>query len=684
MNYLQQVIAAFDDPIFIFDHEGHFSDCFNFENKPMLLPPEAFMGKHYRDVLPAHITAMLDAAITRVGRGEVASERFEYQIELEGEAMWFSCTLKPFPAPEDGILSGYSAIIQEVTGFVDQRFSIHRKEQALIASAIANEALLKNRNVVHAASIGLRELGLAMKADRCYMFRITWNDKLQENVSNQLLEWTNDFAEPQINNPELQDVPFSLAHPFMNSLLENKPFVCIVSQLPDCGLHEILSMQNIQSLVALPIWVDEQLWGFVGFDDCQRERDWSNADISILASFATSIANAVLRGKTEDNLEKARFEAESANKAKSIFLSNITHEIRTPLHRVIGYAEMLSHFPFPHPEDEYFNNIKLSANTLYELINNILDFSKIEAGVFEMSPENNILDDIIKSAIASVSYLLKSSGNQLAIHFDEAALPDVVHLDATRLKQILVNLLSNALKFSSDNTVDLSVDMLPEGLRFSIRDQGIGLSEEQLTRLFTPFTQFDSSFAKKYQGNGLGLSITRHILNLMGSEPRVESAIGKGSTFSFTLPLQSIAARESKRDLPSPPRADLAEIELDVMVVEDNRLNMLLAETVLRDIAPRIRIHKASNGLEAIKHMESGLAPDIVFMDLQMPIMDGFETTAVIRELYQAPMRIVALTASAISEVRDRCLASGMDEFLTKPFTRDQMAQLLQRHVTGG
>jgi CheY-like chemotaxis protein len=226
--------------------------------------------------------------------------------------------------------------------------------------------------------------------------------------------------------------------------------------------------------------------------------------------------------------------------------------------------------------------------------------------------------------------------------------------------------------------------MLPEGLRFSIRDQGIGLSEEQLTRLFTPFTQFDSSFAKKYQGNGLGLSITRHILNLMGSEPRVESAIGKGSTFSFTLPLQSIVARETKRDLPSPPRADLAEIELDVMVVEDNRLNMLLAETVLRDIAPRIRIHKASNGLEAIKHMESGLAPDIVFMDLQMPIMDGFETTAVIRELYQAPMRIVALTASAVSEVRDRCLASGMDEFLTKPFTRDQMAQLLQRHVTGG
>lgn len=683
MNYLQHVIAAFEDPVFIIDEDGHFRDCFNLGRIALLMPKEQFMDRHYRDILPASISAKLDTAMSLIASGESARERFDYDLEVDNRALWFSCTLTPFPAREQGGKPGYFAVIREITGLIEQRFSIRHKEQALIASAIANEALLKNRNIVHAASIGLRELGLAMKVDRCYMFRNSWNDALQENVANQLLEWTNDFAEPQINNPELQDVPFSMVQPFMDSLLQNQPFICQVPRLPECGLREILSMQSILSLVALPIWVNDRLWGFVGFDDCQREREWSNADVSILASFATSIANAITRGRTEEDLEKAKIEAEMANKAKSIFLSNITHEIRTPLHGVIGYSEMLSSFRFPHPEDEYFNNLKLSANTLYELINNILDFSKIEAGVFEMNPENFLLADIIRSAIASVSYLLKSSGNSLVTHIDEAALPDIIYVDATRLKQILVNLLSNALKFSSDSAVELSISMDAAGLCFSIRDHGIGISEEQLTRLFTPFTQFDSSFAKKYQGSGLGLSITRHILNLMGSEPRVVSVQGEGSTFSFTLPLQTITARDSQQDSPVQCRADLAQVVMDVMVVEDNRLNMLLAETVLRDIAPQIRIHKATNGMEAIQHIENGLAPDLVFMDLQMPVIDGFETTKIIRELYQAPMRIVALTASAISEVRDRCLASGMDDFLTKPFTRDQIAQLLQRHVAG-
>jgi len=681
MDYLQQVIAAFDDPVFIIDANGRFKDTFNLESLPLLMPKSDFLGRHYREVLPPSVGQMLDEGIARLASGVSTRERFDYDLPLKGQKLWFSCSLTPFPSDNTGQPHGYFAVIREVTSLIEQRFSIRHKEQALIASAIANESLLKNRNIVHAAGIGLRELGLAMKVDRCYMFRTKWSEELQENVANQLLEWTNDFTAPQINNPDLQNVPFSMTQSFMDALLENKPFVCIVSQLEDISLRELLSMQNILSLVALPIWIKEELWGFVGFDDCQSERTWSSADVSILASFATSIANAITRGKNEEDLEKARIEAEMANRAKSMFLSNITHEIRTPLHGVVGYTEMLSSHPFAHPEDEYFNNLKLSANILYELINNILDLSKIEAGVFEMSMENYLLADIIKSAVGSVSYLLQSSGNDLVTRFDESQLPEVVYVDSTRLKQILVNLLSNALKFSSNSTVELDISMNSEGLCFTIKDQGIGISEEQIQRLFTPFTQFDSSLSKKYQGSGLGLSITRHILNLMGSEPRVESIQGQGSTFSFTLPAKSIEVRQQQQPAPLVTTTDLADVRLEIMVVEDNRLNMLLAEAVLRDIAPGIRIHKASNGMEAIQLIENGLAPDLIFMDLQMPIIDGFETTKIIRELYHAPVRIVALTASAISEVRDQCLASGMDDFLTKPFTRDQIAQLLQRHT---
>lgn len=683
MSIHVRVLESFEDLVMLLDHEGRFTDCLNGRDYVLFLPREAFLGRNYRDVLPRDLVEKTDIALARLSTGVSERERFDYTLALSGRTSCFSCTLTRLEPQGMDEQVRYVAIIRDTTEKMRQLESIAHKEQALVASAVANEALLKNRNIVQAASVGLRELGRAMRVDRCYMFRNSWNETIGENVCNQLLEWTNDFIEPHINNPELQDVPFSLVHPFMDALLENRPYVCVVSRLPACGLYDILSMQGIKSLVALPIWVDGALWGFVGFDDCATERQWSNADVSILGSFATSIATAVTRRRIEDDLEKARIEAEKASDAKSIFLSNITHELRTPLHGVVGYAEMLSHYEFAHPELEYFHNLKLSSNLLYELINNILDISKIEAGVFEMNPENYILADIIRSSVASVSYLTNISGNQLVVNVDYQLLPEVINIDAPRLKQILVNLLSNALKFSSDSTVELDVALQAGCLRFSIRDHGIGITQEQLSRMFTPFTQFDSSLSKKYPGTGLGLPITRHILEQMGSRPEVQSVIGEGSTFAFALPLDLIGARQQSQEPSSRLDIDLRDVEMQILLVEDNRLNMLLAETVLRDVAPMISIHKAENGMEAIQSIESGVQPDLVLMDLQMPLMDGFETTAIIRDLYHKDLHIVALTASAISDVRDRCMAAGMNEFLTKPFTRDQIAHLLQRHAAG-
>lgn len=682
MSYLMQIISAFDEAVFVIDKHGNFTDGFNLNDKT-LRPKSEFVGRHHTQVLPPEVSEKLNAAFARLESGMVSSEGFDYSLQMRKRQFWFSCTVRPLSSEAAGGSTGYIAVVRDRTSHFEQKASIQLKEEALLASAIANEALLKDRNIVHATGIGLRELGRAMNVDRCYLFRNAWSEVLGEYVSNQLLEWTKEWVEPQINNPELQEVPFSAVQPFMDALLDNRPFVCIVSRLPDSGLRSILEMQGIQSLIALPIWLDEQLWGFVGFDDCNEERAWSASEVSILSSFATSIVNAIKRGMTEESLQQAKVEAEIANKSKSIFLSNITHEIRTPLHGVIGYAEMLSSFTFPSPAAEYFKNIRISANTLYELINNILDFSKIEAEAFDLNPENYPLADIINSSIASVAYLQQSSGNQLVTWIDYGSLPELVYVDATRLRQILINLLSNALKFSADSVVELSVAMDDQGLRFSVRDRGIGIDEEQLRSLFSPFTQFDSSFSKKYQGTGLGLSITQYILKLMGSEVHVESGIGKGSLFEFTLPAESIAVHVISNDVHVPGITDLAGLELDVMIVEDNRVNMMLAEAILRDIAPGVRIHKAENGIDAIKLIESGMAPDLVLMDLQMPLMDGFETTKVIRELYQSPIRIVALTASAISEVRDRCLNSGMDDFLTKPFTRVQLSQLLQRSIPG-
>lgn len=565
----------------------------------------------------------------------------------------------------------------------DYESRIIQRENLLIASAFANEELLRNLNLIDAIALGLHKLGQAVVTDRCYLFQNAWNDSMQQMVCNQRLEWTSEAAGPQIDNPALQNVPFSAVEEFMRPLVDGKQFQCVVRQLDEGQLKELLSMQDIKSLLVLPIHVESVFWGFVGFDDCQRERSWTDAEVSILASFAASIASAIIRKRIEDDLEKTRNEAIKANKAKSDFLANITHEIRTPLHGVIGYAEMLSNVAFPPQEQQHYDNLCNSARTLSKLITDILEISKIEAGVFELNSENCLLKPIIESALSTVGPMVATNHNRLEVELD-LNIPDTVYLDATRLKQVLVNLLSNALKFTSRGKVLLQARCSDHTLDFVVEDNGIGMDEQQLQRLFEPFVQFDSSIAKKYQGSGLGLPIARHILSRLGADLHVSSRPDVGSRFWFSLPLDKIrplAQTASTAGLNETMEPITTRTPVDILIVEDNALSMRLAVTMLQKIAPGIRIHQAESGKAALELVKKGLAPQLVLMDLQMPDMDGFETTRQLASISNAPCRIIALTATATDTVRQQCREVGMEDFLSKPFTRNQLRELLVRHV---
>lgn len=566
----------------------------------------------------------------------------------------------------------------------DYESRIIQRENLLIASASANEELLRNLNLIDAVSLGLHKLGQAVESDRCYMFENAWNDSMQEMVCNQRLEWTSESTGPQIDNPALQNVPFSAVEVLMRELVNAQPFHCIVSRLEDGYSKDMLTMQDIKSLLILPIYVESVFWGFVGFDDCQRERSWTEGEVSILASFAASIANAVIRKRIEDDLERTRNEAIKANQAKSDFLANITHEIRTPLHGVIGYAEMLSTFAFPPQEQQHFDNLCNSARTLSKLITDILDISKIEAGVFELDDENCLLKPIVESALSTVGPMVNTNHNKLDVELD-LNLPETVHLDATRLKQVLVNLLSNALKFTSKGKVLLQVRCSEDALEFVVEDSGIGMDEQQLKLLFEPFVQFDSSIAKKYQGSGLGLPIARHILSRLGAELHVSSKPDVGSRFWFSLPLHKIrphAQTDASAASPSEPREPITTRgPVDILIVEDNALSMRLAVTMLQKIAPGIRLHQAESGGAAIELVRHGLSPQLILMDLQMPDMDGFETTRQLASISNSPCRVIALTATATDSIRQQCREVGMEDFLSKPFTRNQLRELLLRHV---
>jgi len=680
MKKTKEKKASLHQLILVIGADGYFTSAYSIGDIPFLRSPETITGKHYSSVLNQLLAGQLCNIIDMLASGETESLDFEFRLVTGGVARTYSCNIKRV-CRSDKTSNEVLAILTDISHNQKTDKTIQRKERLLAASAAANEELLKNRKIVDAISTGLHQLGDAVEADRCYLFENFRDQESGQDFCKQRLEWASHATEPQLDNPELQDFPHSTSDLFFDTLKARTPFKYLIKNLPESVLKTVLSSQDIVSILVLPIHVDNEFWGFVGFDDCNSEREWSEAETSILASFATSIANAIIRRRIEDDLEITRNEAIKANKAKSDFLANITHEIRTPLHGVIGYSEMLASFEFPEPQKQYFDYLSNSAKTLSQLINNILDFSRIEAGVFDMNPEATELKLVIHSALTTVKPIAAKNKNKL-VSIIGKNIPESVTVDGLRIKQVLVNLLSNALKFTDNGNVTLNVSRTKHELVFEVEDTGIGMDTAQLKTLFQPFVQFDSSTTKKYEGSGLGLAITQHILLQLDSKVFVSSTPGKGSVFRFMLGLDKLMAATSSQveansvttqtKMPMPGR--------NVLIAEDNSLNMRLAVTMLKSISPDIQIHQADSGLAALDMIFAGLTPDLVLMDLQMPLMDGFETTRRILEFSVKPVKIVALTATATSEIRIKCLEAGMHDFISKPFSRNQLQQLLLNH----
>lgn len=411
-----------------------------------------------------------------------------------------------------------------------------------------------------------------------------------------------------------------------------------------------------------------------------------------------------LRAAAED-LALARDQALQAARIKAEFLANISHEIRTPMNAVIAMSDLLLRTPLADEQREYATIIHKSADALLDLISDILDYSKIEAGKLRL--ENIVFD--INSVVSGIAELLsgeaRAKGLALSIAVD-TDVPSTMSGDPVRIRQVLLNLAGNGVKFTEHGEVIVHVSHLPAadgaaGIRFSVIDTGIGIDDEQIKHLFQPFTQADGSVTRKYGGTGLGLSISKRLVELMGGQLGVESEFGKGSTFWFTLPLINAESSLSDKDvsgsqaMPAEPApaagAGLREFQQAehlaavtsclVLVAEDNATNQKVALLLLKELG--YPAHCVHNGQEVIDAMRDNQYL-LVFMDCQMPVMDGFEATKAIREMERGSSRrtpIIALTAHALPSDRQRCIESGMDDYLSKPVTADQLAAVLSRWV---
>lgn len=373
--------------------------------------------------------------------------------------------------------------------------------------------------------------------------------------------------------------------------------------------------------------------------------------------------------RTRDELKKAKRIAEASSKAKKEFLANMSHEIRTPMNAIVGMVRLLKETELKETQKKYLEAISTSSDNLIILINDILDISKIESGKLNLESVGFSISGVVEAIVYSQKVIAEEKGIELTFSVEQNC-NGIIKGDPYRLGQILTNLVSNGIKFTTKGTVHIEISRLADSnskelIQLRVIDSGIGIEEGKLNSIFESFNQADSSITREFGGTGLGLAITKHLVQMMGGTLRVESSFGNGSTFIVQIPFLEGEINEVNPNVEN-------EIEsyslkgIKVFLVEDNRINRLLIFSILKKW--EIEFEWAENGKEATEKLKKDSDFDLILMDMQMPVMDGLEATKIIRKELKITLPIIALTANALQEHVEKCLESGMNDVVTKPF----------------
>ncbi len=405
----------------------------------------------------------------------------------------------------------------------------------------------------------------------------------------------------------------------------------------------------------------------------------TGAALSVL--FSIALHNALLVNIRNKELHKARELAIQANNAKSDFLAGMSHEIRTPMNGVLGTARLFSETSLTKKQKKYLKVIKDSGENLLQIINEVLDFSKIEAGKLDIHEDVFEFKDAIEQQSILLQPLVKEKGIEYSLEFSEDV-PEYVIGDKLRIKQILANLIGNAIKFTESGKIEITVNVVEKDwksyIRLSVSDTGEGIAAESYDRVFKAFEQLGKGRnTVKAAGTGLGLSISKRLVEMMGGEINFESEKGKGSLFWFDVPMKipsQVMVDEVKKL--EAQQKEIIKYKYKVLIVEDVFTNQFVLSEMLKDMGCEFDV--ANNGQEAFDAVQKN-EYDVVLMDCNMPVMDGYEATQKIRDLGFKDLPIVALTASALESDRKKCLAAGMDDFVSKPIDKDEIVRIMDK-----
>jgi signal transduction histidine kinase/PAS domain-containing protein len=519
--------------------------------------------------------------------------------------------------------------------------------------------------------------------------------------------WSADGSPPRLAKYNMFDFIKSSFPEILPDCSTMPIITCEDTSANQSGLYQALAAINVMSLIATPLYVDGRLWGIMNVEQCSVPRRWTENEKGFVAITASTIAGVIMRDIYNTKLKEALHKATEASKAKSDFLSNMSHEMRTPLNAITGMTAIGRNAKDMERKDYALGKIQDASTHLLGVINDVLDMSKIEANMLELSPIEFNFEKMLQNTAAVVNFRVEEKRQKLTVHIDRK-IPQMLIADDQRLAQVVTNLLSNAVKFTpEEGDITLNANFLGEEngvctIQVDVSDTGIGISGEQQKRLFSSFQQAESGITRKYGGTGLGLAISKKIVEMMDGRIWVLSEPEKGSTFSFiikarrgeedwqkSLPDANLSNIHilgiDKRQAETTPPADITGIFTGrrILLVEDIEINREIVQALLEPT--RLEIDCAENGVQAVRMFsEAPQKYDMIFMDVQMPEMDGYEATRRIRALDNPKAKnipIIAMTANVFREDIEKCLEAGMSSHIGKPLNFDTVLEKLRAYL---